>query len=133
MNWLPRASLFVVLLGVLGGCSSKPTDTAQLAPVNGTVTLDGKAMDGGVIRFSIPGRPVKSLEIKNGSFEGKAYAGKNHVEVLWEKDGPPHDMDPNIRLKVNTISPAFSGPNSKLSADIEPSGSSDLKFAVTTK
>jgi hypothetical protein len=90
-------------------------------------------MDGGEIRFSIPGQPPRSLEIKGGAFSGEAFIGKNVVEVVWDKDGPPNPTDPTTRMKVNTISDKFWGPNSTLSADIAAPGAEDLKFDVTSK
>jgi hypothetical protein len=103
-----------------------------LATVKGTVNLDGKPMTGGEIRFSVSGQPVKSIEIKDGAFSGQVYTGKNLVEVVWDQDGPPNPMDPSTRIKVNVISPHFSGANSALSADVGANGATDLKFEVTS-
>ncbi len=133
MNRLFRVSLLVVLLGLLGGCSSTATNKAQLVPVKGTVSLDNHPMASGEIRFSLKGEVPRSIEIKNGTFSGEAFAGKNHVEVVLEKDGGPHPMNPKERIKINGVSTKFWGPTSTLSADVGTSGSSDLKFAVTSK
>jgi hypothetical protein len=124
--------LFVSLVAFVG-CSKPGPTTPALAPVKGKVNLDGKAMGGGEIRFGVAGQPVKTLPIKDGTFEGQVFAGQNVIEVLWEKDGPPHPMDPNQRMKINTVAPKYSGPNSPLNKTIDASGASDLKFDVTTK
>jgi hypothetical protein len=42
-------------------------------------------------------------------------------------------MDPNTKIRVNTINPKFAGADSPLSADIGKDGAKDLKFDVTTK
>jgi hypothetical protein len=114
------------------GCKDSSATTPSLVPVKGTVTLDGKPMAGGEVRFTAPGQTLRTVEIKDGAFSGQAYPGKNRVDVVWDQDGPPNPMDPSSRIKVNTVAPQFSGPNSKLSADIGSSGAPDLKFEVTS-
>lgn len=121
---------FVALCLIVLGCGQK-SSTAKLAPVKGTITLNGKAMGGGEIRFSVPGQPVKTMPIASGAFSGEASVGKNNVEVVWEKDGPPNPMNPSEKLKVNVVNPQFSGPSSELKADITDKGATDLKFTVT--
>jgi len=123
----------IVAVGVcwLAGCQSSTTGPA-LATVKGTVMLDGKPMPGGEIRFTAPGQPVKTIEIKDGAFSGQVFAGKNQVDVVWDQDGPPNPMDPSTRIKVNTVALQFSGPNSVLSTNVPTAGASDLKFDVTS-
>jgi hypothetical protein len=125
------AVVATVLAGFLTGCKSSSSGP-NLVAVKGTVNLDGKPMEGGEIRFIAPGQPAVVIEIKSGAFSGKAPAGKNTVEVVWDQDGPANPMDPSTRIKVNTVSPQFSGPNSTLSADVPAGGASDLKFDVTS-
>src|SRR5207244_4270468 len=98
-----------------------------LAKVSGTVTLDGKAMQGGEVRFNSTGYPAKVLEIKDGAFSGEVYSGKNRVEVVWDKDGPPVQMDPNqppTPTKINAVDPIFSGPTSPFTPEIPKTGAS---------
>jgi len=133
MRHLACVFLFCSVAWLLAGCKKNTGNATKMAPVKGTVNLDGKAMAGGEVRFSIAGQAPKILEVKDGTFSGEAYVGKNHVEVVWEKDGPPHPMDPNTRLKVNAIAPRFSGPESPFKPDIPAGGSSDLKFDVTSR
>jgi hypothetical protein len=123
--------LMIAVGACLPGCQSSTTGPA-LAAVKGTVTLDGKPMQGGEIRFTAPGQPVKSLEIKDGAFSGQVNSGKNQVDVVWDQDGPPNPMDPSTKIKVNVVGPQFSGPNSVLSANVPTGGASDLKFDVTS-
>jgi hypothetical protein len=123
---------FCFVLLVFAGCTDKSPGLAATAKVAGSVTLDGKPMEGGEVRFVIPGQPPQSIPVQGGNFSGEAYVGSNRVEVLWEKDGPPHPMDPMQRLKVNTVDAKFSGPESSLKAEVSAGGASDLKFEVTS-
>jgi hypothetical protein len=117
---------------VFAGCTDKSPGLAATAQVAGSVTLDGKPMEGGEVRFVIQGQPPQSIPVQGGNFSGAAFVGSNRVEVLWEKDGPPHPMDPMQRLKVNTVDSKFSGPESPLKADVGAAGANDLKFQVTS-
>jgi len=95
--------------------------------------MDGKPMPTGQVNFNVAGHPPRTLEVKDGAFSGEVYTGKNRIDVYFEKDGPPHPMDPKIIQKVNAIAEKFSGATSTLSADVTASGANDLKFDVTTK
>ncbi|MFO0863240.1 MAG: hypothetical protein U0744_01025 [Gemmataceae bacterium] len=120
---------FFALLGCPGS-SHAPLPTAK---VKGNVKLDGKPMPSGDLRFSIPNQPVKTLEVKDGAFAGEAYVGKNLVEAVLEKDGPPHPMDPKTKLKVNSIGEKFYGPNSTLKAEVVAGENPPFNFEVTSK
>lgn len=132
MNRLVCAMAILTLPWCLTGCKKSNSSDPDLVKVSGTVNLDGKAMAGGEIRFSVPGKPVKTLEIKDGTFSGEVFVGKNLVGIVWDKDGPPNPTDPSTRVKVNAVAPNFSGPNSSLNADIGADGSTTLKFDVTS-
>ena len=106
-------TLFLLLLCIAVGCSSNEARGPKVVTVSGAVKMDGKPMEGGTIRFSLPGQPAKSTEIKNGNFSGEAYVGKNVVEVLWEKEGAPNPMDPKgPRIPVNVVADRYFGPKS---------------------
>lgn len=89
-------------------------------------------MGGGEIRFTVPEQPTKALPVKDGAFSGEVFVGKNHVDVVWDLDGPPNPMDPNTRIKVNKVAPGYSGPRSPLGADVDAKGANDLKFDVSS-
>lgn len=130
-----RCFSLVLLAGsvcIVAGCSRGGGNTPPVAKVKGMVNLDGKPMQGGEARFNAAGMPPRVLEIKEGAFSGEAYVGKNRVEIVWDKDGPPNPMDPNSRIKVNAVADRFSGVNSPFNIDISKEGSSDLKFDVTS-
>lgn len=133
MKRLARLILPVVLICPVLGCSGGGGQKAPpLAKVSGTVLLDRKPMQGGEIRFYLEGQPPKILEIKDGAFSGEVHTGKNRVDIVWEKDGPPHPMDPSQKLKVNAVSTQFSGAASTLNAEVSAEGRSDLKFEVSS-
>ena len=126
-------SLFTLLsLTLLLGCDKTGEDLPTTAKVSGMVEVDGKPMEGGEVRFSLPGVPPRSMPVSSGAFSGEVFIGKNQVEVVLEKDGPPHPMEPGKFLKVNTIDPKFWGSSTTLSADVPKEGKTDLKFQVTT-
>jgi hypothetical protein len=126
------ATLFCAAATCLLGCSSDGPKAPPTAPVKGAVSLDGKPMGGGEVRFTAPGELVKTIEIKDGQFAGEAFVGKNRVEVVWDKDGPPNPTDPTTKMKVNAVSNRFLGPNSPFQFDIPAGGKSDFKLDVTS-
>jgi hypothetical protein len=134
MKRLCGVLVVLVAAGLIGGCgggsTGGPPPTAQ---VSGTVMLDKAKMPSGEISFSVPGQGPKTLEIKDGAFSGEVNVGKNLVEVMLMKDGPPHPMDPKQKLKVNQISDKFWGAYSTLNAEVPAGGATDLKFEVTSK
>lgn len=121
---------FLVLV-IFMGCNNSGPATAARTQVSGTVLLDGKPMNGGEVRFNLTGQPAQVIEVHEGAFSGEVFVGTNRIDVLWEKDGPPHPMEPNEFLKVNVVSGNFSGPNSPFQHEIGESGANDLKFEVT--
>lgn len=126
------AGMLILLSGALVGCSGGGTKGPAAAPVKGTVNLDGKPMAGGEVRFSAPGFPPKVIEVKDGAFEGEAFAGSNKIEVVWDKDGPPNPTDPTTKMKVNAVADKFSGPNTPFSFEIPAGGKTDITLAVTS-
>ncbi len=116
---------------LFAGCQDGGKAPAR-AKIGGTVTLDGKPLPEGELRFHVVGEPAIVLAVKDGVFAGDVLVGPNRVEVLWEVDGPPHPMDPSQRLKVNKVDARFSGPNSPFKQDVPPGGASDLSFQVTS-
>ena len=129
-RWMFRCWCVIALL--VAGCVEKGPATPPLAKVAGTVTLDGKPMEGGEVRFNLIGQPPRVLPVQGGAFAGEAYVGQNQIDAVWDKEGPPHPMDPSIRIKVNAVSSQFQGPNSPLKAEVVAAGVSDLKFEVTS-
>jgi hypothetical protein len=134
MNRLVSSLLLLAFACLPLGCDKSGTNKGPaLAKVSGKVTLDGKPMNGGEVRFYLENQPAKSLEIKDGAFSGEVYVGKNRVDVVWDKDGPPNPMMPDgPPVKVNAVAPQFSGVNSPFNVDVPAAGVQDLKFEVTS-
>lgn len=128
LAWMGSISLLV-----LCSCTPQNAPPPPTAKVAGTVSVDGAPMQEGEIRFDVPGQPPKVLPVKNGAFSGEAFLGKNQVEVVHDVDGPPSTTDPKVHTKINTVAPEFSGPNTKLSADIVAAGAANLRFEVTSR
>ena len=126
------ATVFCAAAVSLAGCSAGGSNAPPTAPVKGAVNLDGKPMGGGEVRFTVPGQPPKSAPVTDGTFAGEAFVGKNSVEVVWDKDGPPNPTDQTSRMKVNAVSGKYSGPNSPFQFDIPAGGKSDFKLDVTS-
>lgn len=123
----------VFLVAILGCPRSDGVTPPPSAKVSGSIKLDGKPMPGGEIRFSVSGFPPKTLQVTDGSFSGEVFSGKNQVEASYEKEGAPHPMDPKTKLKVNVISPKYSGPNSPLNKELTAGENPPLSFEVTSK
>jgi len=120
------------VVAVAYGCRGRSSTGPATAPVSGTVTLDGEPMQGGEVRFMVPGQPPRVMPVENGGFSGAAFLGENQVDVVWERDGPPNPMNPVDRLKINVVSERFSGGRSPFTVDIPPAGVDAVTLAVTS-
>ena len=79
-------SRFILLLALAGslslvGCTEKRVEPVRV-PVSGSVTLDGKPLDKGIIYFkTIATGSVDTMNIADGKFSGEAEPGKRRVEI----------------------------------------------------
>lgn len=124
-----------VLCGVVAvtGCNPKPKGMPDLAPVTGTVTLDGQPLSTATISFSTPDGQVSVGGLDgNGRYEMRysgpykgAAVGPNTVSIKTRTDHPvgPNWKDP-IPAKYNT--------KSELNVDVKP-GPNTFDFELTTK
>ncbi|MFO0968675.1 MAG: hypothetical protein U0793_24220 [Gemmataceae bacterium] len=130
-----RLLVLPLLIPALLACSGCGSDSKKIptAAVKGTVHMDGKPMPSGEIAFSITGMPAKRFEIKDGSFSGEADEGKNRVEVLAFKDGPPLTTDTEKKpTKINIIPPKWNAA-STLSAEVKVGAANEFKFDITSR
>jgi hypothetical protein len=118
--------IFLVFV-VIWGCTAAPPPPPPVAKVSGKITLDGKPMATGNVYFNVPGQGPKEFEIKEGEFSGEAFTGKNRVDIVLQKDGPPKSTDKKEPTKINAIAPH------ELEADVTKDGANNFTFAVTTK
>ncbi|HZZ78097.1 MAG TPA: hypothetical protein VFE62_06245 [Gemmataceae bacterium] len=124
---------FLIVSGLIAGCTAPPQKAASAVAVKGKITLDGQPMAAGEIMFSTPGFPANIMEIKDGTFSGKASVGKNLVEVVRMKEEGFTTTEPKMPIKINTIDDKFNGPKSTLSAEVTKDGKNEFDFQVTSK
>ena len=113
------------------GCGPKGP---VMVPVTGTVTLDDKPMDEGVIYFkTIIEGSVDEMAIKDGKFQGQVQVGDRRVEVCKYGLGPPIMMgNAEIPNKIETL-PFRYNVESELKASVTEAGPNNFTFAVTSK
>jgi len=127
------SALFLSVLGLaLSGCGAGSGG----APVEGSVTLDGKPVDGGTITFVSENPKVHPVlaDIKGGKYALDAAhglkPGKYRVEINWkQKTGrqiPSNDPPNTIDEEIVRIGP--DNPGSRQEAEIKESGN---KFDYT--
>lgn len=122
-------------LSILGnsGCGggAKAPVVDPVAPVKGTITLDGKPLPTGELHFSTLGVPPSVLQVKDGAFAGNAPIGEDLVEAYIFIEGPVNSKYPEVPTKVNTAPVKYSGPKSLLKATVTKAGPNEFKFAMT--
>ena len=121
-----------LVVGLIAGCGEggPPVKMLPSSPVKGTVNLDGRPMASGEVMFSIPGEPLKSFPVTNGTFSGVARDGKNRVEVVLMRPAPPPTSEPPPM--VNAIPARFNSATT-LSADVTKGGANEFKFDVMSR
>lgn len=115
------------------GCSAKPTGMPDVAPVTGTVTLNGEPLAGASVIFqSESGHSAMGTTDSSGSYQltapgnqKGAVIGLNKVKINSKLDGPP---DPNWKDPI----PARYNSASELSAQVNP-GKNSFDFALEKK
>jgi hypothetical protein len=118
------------------GCA----DGSKTGEVNGEVTLDGKLLDEGVVRFvPVDGKTTTaSALIANGKFTEKVPVGKHRVEISAPK--MPKGFNSSKEIKRGTIDegqaleeliPVRYNSQSKLEAEVK-AGRNDLKYDLTS-
>jgi hypothetical protein len=130
------------LVAMLAGCDAG--DAGHRAAVKGEVTLDGKPLAQGAIRFTpLEGTPgvVTGTSIKDGRFELPAEIGAavgwNRVEITGMKKsgkkvqdpfGPPGQM---VEMETSAVAPRFNV-SSTLKLEVK-AGDNAAPFAVESK
>ena len=115
------------------GCSAKPTGMPDVAPVTGTVTLNGEPLAGASVIFqSESGHSAMGTTDSTGSYQltapgnqKGAVIGLNKVKINSKLDGPP---GPNWKDPI----PARYNSKSELSAQVNP-GKNSFDFALEKK
>ncbi len=118
-RWLTVVGLALVVS--IGGCGSSSGDLPDLAPVSGTVTLDGQPVGSVSVLFeSASGRAAGGTTDENGRYElyfsggvKGAELGVNTVRITTALD---HPAPPDYRDPI----PARYNESSELSVTVEP-------------
>lgn len=144
-----KSGLLCVGLIAIVGCGNS-VDGPLRASVNGTVTLDGKPLEAGTIRF-VPlaetGGPKTSASIVNGRFDLPGDVGPVVGQHRVEIETPPAGkiaMDDEQTLerlkqagskaKIEVVRiPSVYNKSSRLTARISDSGLNDLSFDLVSK
>ena len=137
-SWGPKARFSAVVALALGsllahGCSAKPTGMPDVAPVMGTVTLNGEPLAGVSVVFeSQSGHTSFGTTDSTGSYQlvapgsqQGAVVGLNTVKITTQLDAPPGPgwKDP-IPARYNSAS--------ELSAQVN-SGKNSFNFELERK
>ena len=123
----------LLALAAMVGCGGSKRPEPKRYAVQGTVTLDGQPLDGGVVYFKTPETGAfESFEVKAGKFEGKAEAGKRRVEVNAFREESVQSGEMKVENKKNLVPPQFNL-QSTLTADVTEAGPNEFSFAVTSK
>ena len=120
---------------VVAGCGKKIKGMPQLAPVRGTITLDGKPLvKTGVFFSSETGHSSIGVTDDRGRYELRFTRGYSGAEVgkhtvrLDGLSGLDHPPGPGFKNPV----PAKFGAASTLTADVTP-GANTINFDLSTK
>ncbi len=124
----------LLCLSFLGGCGGRPAGAPVVAPVAGTVTVNGQPLQNGeIIFYPTKGRSARG-EIKDGKIQ--------KVTTTIENDGAPvgdvqvaifsqvkDDKDPSGMGTKSLINTKYNDPaKSELSAKIETGKSNEIRF-----
>jgi hypothetical protein len=91
-------------------------------------------MADGEIAFVVTGEAPANIPVKDGAFSGKAFSGKNRVEVRATKTLPksPNALPTDEAPKMNLIPDRYNI-RSTMETTVGSGGAKDLKFEVKSK
>ena len=133
---MPRTKNTLLLIALLafliGGCDRSP----PMAPVSGTVTLDGEPLDDAIVELDAgDGTPATSLDIRNGAFSGDVLLGKKTLRFFAMRPTKPDPtLSPSdVQAPVENILPDRYSLNSTEQIDVPSAGLSDLSYQLTSE
>ncbi|MHC2070248.1 hypothetical protein ACYFX5_22470 [Bremerella sp. T1] len=106
-KWIISSLVLIALTSIAVGCSQQP----QTFPISGMVTLDGKPLTSGNIRFApTDGSPeVRGATVTNGEYELDCLPGEKIVQVAGFLDNqtvvPMRYITTDSGLKANITEP----------------------------
>jgi hypothetical protein len=111
------------------GCG--PARRSDTAPVTGQVTLGGRPIVDGDIRFDPedPRRGPRAARIERGHYAGQAPVGRNRVSITASGTTKNSPMVDGVRLPVNIVQARYNDATT-LTADVLSGETNTLDFAV---
>ncbi|MEW4564846.1 hypothetical protein AB1K70_20060 [Bremerella sp. JC770] len=122
------SALAMMLCMLIGGCSAGPGDMVGVA---GQITFDGKPVEKGEIRFTVPGHATEASRIEMGKYEANVPKGKSDVEIFAYREVKSSEMaiTGSEPINVNYI-PAKYNKETTLTADLQAANKS-LDFTLS--
>ncbi len=125
----------VGVIALIGGCQSATEKDWETAAVSGSVTVDGKPLEEGTIRFApiggTPG-PKTSFDIRSGEFQSDAQhgpsVGTHRIEIESANDQKlAHDDEQalqelkgrHVRRRARPVVPVIYNTQSRLTATVK--------------
>lgn len=134
MRWFVLATMLVAV--VLVGCATDEMPLPPLAPIKGTVQLDGRPMAKGEIVFSLPGMPEQRIPVIDGAYAGEAMVGANQVGIFsYIESAPDSGLATDEVKQTNVVADRFSF-HTTLKAEVKkakPEAPNEFNFAATTR
>ncbi|MFO0950537.1 MAG: hypothetical protein U0835_05170 [Isosphaeraceae bacterium] len=135
------AAAVLALAALAPGCGSEPADFPR-EPVAGTITLDGRPLDEGLITFTPTDKPepVVSAVVTDGAFtlgrpDGPA-PGPHRVEVWSQKPTGKTVRDPDRAgekvAEVRSVVPEHYNVNTTLTAEVKPGADNRFEFGLSS-
>jgi len=126
---------FLLLAIILSGCGPK---VPVPVPVHGKVTLDGKPLAEGQIVFITPGQVPEFIDIRDGTYDGRAKWGPRRVEVAAYR---PYQIPADIPKSMHALMeggkenylPDRYHTKSTLTAEILADGPNEFNFELSSK
>ncbi|MEY4614889.1 MAG: hypothetical protein RL179_2862 [Planctomycetota bacterium] len=129
MRFISSCFFILGFLFLIGCGNSEP----QPVPVIGSVTLNGVPMENGFIYFkTIETGTLERLDIKAGTFTGKALPGLRRVEIISNAPKKVVIDGATVEVPENIIHSSFNT-ESKLSAEVSTREPNSFKFDVKKK
>lgn len=130
--------------GILAGCGGSSRDVPETVPVAGTITLDGRPLEGAEVRFVKDGfagvgvtGPDGTYELSPGAVPGMNEVTVSKIEGEGMSTDPEEGMDAGQMEAATTYDPALAGtpgaqgpPQETLPSRYSVPGESELEFDV---
>jgi hypothetical protein len=132
VRWFVRlAALAAIAVGVVG-CAKENAPARY--PVSGTVTLDKKPLEKGMIFFQVIATgEMDAMPVENGAFSGRTGEGERRVEVVSEVSRGEKDFGGMKGEFRENIIPAKYNVDTTLKATVTAAGPNTFTFDLTSK